>query len=146
MSHDRMSRDKTNGLTSLSMDEVAKEGRPKVNPRAAVRDLTNCANLTHCSVLLRYVMFCSDRDLLCSVLFCYVMLCMLYCVVCYVVWTLSYVMLCCFMLSYVVLCCVVSVFYVMLCDVMLCYAMLCYVMLSYVFFCFAMLCSAKKNI
>ena len=30
---DRTLRDKTNGLTSLSTDSVAKEGRPKFNPR-----------------------------------------------------------------------------------------------------------------
>ena len=32
-SPDRLSRDLTNGLTSLSTDGVAKEGRPKFNPR-----------------------------------------------------------------------------------------------------------------
>ena len=32
-SPDRTSRDKTNGLTFLSTDGVAKEGRPKFNPR-----------------------------------------------------------------------------------------------------------------
>ena len=31
-SSDRTSRDYTNGLTSLSTDGVAKEGRPKFNP------------------------------------------------------------------------------------------------------------------
>ena len=36
-SPDRTSRDKTNGLTSLSKDGVAKEGRPKFNPRPGRR-------------------------------------------------------------------------------------------------------------
>ena len=36
-SPDRLSRDLTNGLTSLSTDGVAKEGRPKFNPRPGPR-------------------------------------------------------------------------------------------------------------